>query len=297
MSEYCIKQSKENPVAVAVGGRYDGKLFSVVKKGDEKYESDEDDDIDPLEQLDIGDFVERFRLMDLDERMRVVESIKRKEPSKYKLKLDECKTFKIDSGQFSIMPTTETERVFIGGKSGMGKSSIASMYIREYIEMFPDRRVILLSIHENEKAYAMYPNMIRIPLDINFVDNVPSLEELSNSLVIFDDCDNLNDKNLSNVIKLLNNNLIANGRKYNIHVLTLYHLLMDYSRTRQLLNEANRVVFFLGVNAYHLGRFLKVYAGLSPEQIKKITGLRSRWCCLNMAIPNYFISESEIGIL
>jgi hypothetical protein len=140
-------------------------------------------------------------------------------------------------------------------------------------------------------------NIIQIPLDDSFVASPPELDDLKDALVIFDDTDNLTSKKLSDAVKAVNNNLIANGRKYNIHVITMSHQLMDYSRTRHLLNEANRVVFFLGGSAYHNKRYLSVYAGLDKSQIHKILSLKSRWVCLGLTIPNYFISMHEIGLI
>ena len=293
MTEYCIKVSNDNPIAIAMGGRYDGKGFSIVKKGSVK---DEDDERDPLEQLDISDFVDGFRLMDFDKRMRIVDSIRKGVPSKYKNKFDDCTTFKLDAGQFVLAPAPNTERVYIAGKSGVGKTSLAVMYAREYMDMFPDRKIVLISTHTDEAAYSSF-DIVQVPLDDSFIENPPSLDVLSESLVIFDDADNLTNKKLQDAVRAVNNDLIANGRKYGIHVVTLAHQLMDYSRTRHLLNEANRVVFFLGGSAYHNKRYLKVYAGLESHNIQKIMALKSRWVCLGLTIPNYYVSQHEIGLL
>jgi len=299
MDEYCVALNDSNPVAVVLGGRYDGRRVSIAKKDD--YQSDaEEDERDPFEQLDINEFLSNLAMMDISDRMRVVRKLKSREDttSKYAKKYKEsCKReLKLDAGQFVIMPTERTERVYIAGKSGVGKSTLASMYIREYTEMFPDRKVILISTHTEEKAYEMF-NIIQIPLDDSFIANPPELNDLKDALVIFDDTDNLTSKKLSDAVKSVNNNLIANGRKYNIHVITMSHQLMDYSRTRHLLNEANRVIFFLGGSAYHNKRYLSVYAGLDKSQINRILALKSRWVCLGLTIPNYFISQHEVGLI
>ena len=299
MDEYCVAVNDTNPVAVCMGGRYDGKKVSIAKKDD--YHSDEEEDErDPFEQLDINEFLENLAMMDVRDRMNVVRKLKSREDktSRYAKKYkDSCKReLKLDAGQFLILPTERTERVYIAGKSGVGKSTIASMYIREYTEMFPDRRVILVSTHSDEKAYEMF-DITQIPLDDSFVEKPPELLDLQNALVIFDDCDNLTSKKLSDAVKAVNNNLIANGRKYDIHVITMSHQLMDYSRTRHLLNEANRVIFFLGGSAYHNKRYLSVYAGLDKSQINRVLSLKSRWVCLGLTMPNYFISQHEVGLI
>lgn len=296
MSEYCVKISDSNPVAVVVGGSYDGKVISILK-------DTPDTDRDPFEQLDIKEFIENFKLMDIDERMEIVRQLKGEEKlkangKKFKEKFDEscANKFKIDSGQFNILPSKLTERVFIAGASGSGKSTIASMYIHEYKIMFPKNNVYLLSTHDGEKAYDVH-EIKQIKLDSEFLENPPTLDDLTDSLVIFDDADNLQDKKIQKAVNALNSDLISNGRKYNIHVLSLAHQLMDYSRTRLLLIEANRVIFFLNSGKYHTQRYLRVYAGLDQKQIRQIIDLKSRWVCLSTGIPNYYISQYEVGLI
>lgn len=296
MNDYCVKISDKNPVAIVCGGSYDGEIVSIVQ-------DKPDTNRDPLEQLDIKEFVKNFKLMDFDERMEIVKQLKGEEKlkqngKKLKEKFDEsCSNkFKIDSGQFNILPSKLTERVFIAGASGSGKSTIASMYIHEYKIMFPKNNIYLLSTHDGEKAYDVH-NVEQIKLDDDFLKKSLTLNYLSNSLVIFDDADNLQNKKIQSAINSLNSDLISNGRKYNIHVLSLAHQLMDYSRTRLLLIEANRVIFFLNSGKYHTQRYLKVYAGMDQKQIRTILNLKSRWVCLSTGIPNHYISQYEIGLL
>jgi hypothetical protein len=204
--------------------------------------------------------------------------------------------YRTDSETLCVYPSKNSERVFVAGKSGSGKSTFTAQYIREYTEMYPKRNVFLISTHEEEKAYRILP-INQIPLDETFLEKPPSLTDLTQSLVVFDDTDNLQDKDLQRAVQSLNNDLLANGRKYEIHVITLAHQLMDYSRSRTLLNEANRVVFFNGGSAYHVQRYLKVYAGLQPKQIRRILDSRSRWTCMGLTIPNYVVTEHEVYVL
>lgn len=302
MEDYCVKISNKHnndSIAVVCGGSYDSKYINIIK--DKNYKPN--NDIDPFEQLDTSDFVKKYKLLNRIQQKKIVESLKNDENidhlipgigNKYK---NLCKnSLKIDSGKFVILPNVKSERVFIAGASGVGKSCLTSMYIHEYKQLFPKREVYLFSTHENEKAY-QHHNINQILLDEKFAAEKYNLTDLQNSLIIFDDCDNLQNSKLSSKITLLNNDLISNGRKYNIHVVTLSHQLMDYKRTRLLLTEANKVVFFLGSGKYHINRYLRVYCGFDNDQIKKILKLRSRWVCLGFTIPNYFISEHEIGIL
>jgi hypothetical protein len=204
--------------------------------------------------------------------------------------------YRLDDGKMVVLPNKESERVFVAGKSGAGKSCFAASYMREYTELFPDRQIFLFSTHDGEKAYEQIEHTA-IVLDEAFVANPPKLDDLKNALCVFDDCDALQDKALLSAVDALNLDLINNGRKYNIHVVTLAHQLMEYKRTRGQLNEANRVVFFPQGSAYHNQRFLKVYAGMSGIWVKKILAEKSRWICLDLRIPQSYVTENAVVIV
>jgi hypothetical protein len=72
---------------------------------------------------------------------------------------------------------------------------------------------------------------------------------------------------------------------------------MDYKKTRVQLNEANRVVFFPQGSAYHNQRYLKTYAGLAGNWIKKILAERSRWICLDLRLPKSYVTENAVVII
>ena len=202
--------------------------------------------------------------------------------------------YRLDDGKMVVLPSKpETERTFVAGKSGSGKSWFAASYMREYLELYPDRKIYLFSTHEGEKAYSKIEHG-QVALDEDFATNPPTLEDLAGSLCVFDDCDALQDKKLMAAVDALNLDLINNGRKYNIHVMTLAHQLMEYKRTRGQLNEANRVVFFPGGSAYHSQRYLKVYAGMTGDQIKRIMSEKTRWVCLDLRLPTSYVTENAV---
>ena len=198
--------------------------------------------------------------------------------------------FKVPDGELIIIPSIETERMYIAGKSGCGKSTIAARYMVEYLKMFPDRRVILFSRHHEEKAYENIPHTA-IELNDELVESPIDLTEIKNSLIVFDDTDNLQDKRIKKALQALNDDIISNGRKYNIHCLTLAHQLLNYKESRNLLNEANRVVFFNNGTTYHIKNYLTKYAGIDAQLMRKILGLKSRWTLISLGYPMYILHE------
>jgi len=211
---------------------------------------------------------------------------------------DHCSSIRAPAGgSFILHPSETPERVYVAGPSGAGKSTITAQYVREFHEMYPKRSIFLFSTHDGEKAYEELP-VTQIDLDQEFLDDPPGLAELKESLVIFDDTDNLQDKGLQRAVQAVNSDLLANGRKHGIYVITLNHQISDYSRTRTQLNEANRVVLFPNAGGtYHVTRFLKVYAGMDKVQIKKFLDTSSRWAALGTTIPAYVITENEVYLV
>ncbi len=302
-------------VAVVSGGSHDGTVIKLVAE-DEKQDA-ETPRRDMHEVLDEGDYLidpVKFKMLPLAERLQIAAALARGdfgESSAEEEDEDEAPIrrrvakayrtrskyeYRLDDGKMVVLPSKESERVFAAGKSGAGKSFWTASYMREYSEMFEDRRVFLFSTHEDEKAYRLIEHTA-IPLDEAFIEAAPTLEDLSNSLCVFDDCDNLQNKKIAAAVDALNADLISNGRKYNIHVVTLAHQLMEYKRTRNQLNEANRVVFFPQGSQYHNQRYLKVYAGISGAWMKKILAERSRWICLDNRVPQSYVTENAVVII
>lgn len=204
--------------------------------------------------------------------------------------------FKVPDGELIVTPSVETERIYIAGKSGCGKSTMAARYMAEYLKMFPDRRIILFSRHTAEPAYEEIPHQA-IELNEELLEQPIELKEIENALVVFDDTDNLQDRRIKKALQLLNDDIISNGRKYNIHCLTLAHQLLNYKESRNLLNEANRVIFFNNGTTFHIKNYLTKYAGVDAQMVRKILGLKSRWTLVSLGYPMYILHEHGAFLL
>lgn len=298
------------PVAVICEDTHETILY--IKNTDNKDEDPDielSDDEDVFDVLSDDDFNEKaYKKYTMRDKLKLAKALRlQEEPSddylvdKYNTleqKLNKRLKTQIDLpyGCMIPIPDENSERIYIAGKSGSGKSCLTALYAREYHEMFPSRKIYIFTKHEKEKAYSKLPHT-EITCDDELVTEPIDVKMFSNSLVIFDDCDHIQDKKISENVRRFNNDLITTGRKYNIHTITLQHQLMDYKETRNLLNEANKVVFFNSASNYHITRYLKVYVGLEPDVIKKITGLKSRWTMINLSLPTYVLHEHGIFIL
>jgi hypothetical protein len=307
--DFMLSFTSGTPIAAIHEGKYHGKILHIVEEKEEPSRSLEEEDIEEL--LEAEDFKPFSRgnkqLRPLD-RQKLLKALRREQEPldealielyrrglqkvNHKLK----KEISLDCGRMFILPAPAPERVFVAGKSGSGKSCIAALYMNEYRRMYPNNSIYLISRHDDEHAYSTIEHT---PISLESLEEgeVPELEDLSNSLVVFDDCDNLQNKELSATLRALGDNLISNGRKYGIYTMWLNHQLMDYSKTRNLLMEANKVVFFASGDNYHVSEYLRRYAQLSKANIKKILDLRSRWTMLSTTIPQYVVHEHGAFVL
>jgi hypothetical protein len=314
---YMLSFTAGTPIAAICGGPYDGKTLHITEEKEQPDRNLQDEDV--MDLLDEDDMViptSRMKMLPIMERIKLGKAIARRQQPldehlvamyiknralvDHKLK----KELNIECGTMFILPSQQTERVYIAGKSGSGKSCLASMYMNEYRRLYPTNKIWLISRHNGEAAYEKIQHEV-IPLtlfekqprlageeDEEGEEGLPvDLTDLSNSLVVFDDCDNLQEKYVNDGLRKLSNDIISNGRKYGIYTIWLNHQLMEYTKTRNLLNEANKVIFFNSGNNYHIQRYLKTYVGMNADTIKKILALKSRWTMVALTLPSYVLHE------
>src|ERR1700750_116618 len=205
------------------------------------------------------------------------------------------------------LPAANTERIFIAGEAGCGKSTISAKYAMQYKKMFPENDIFLFARQEDPAFDKIKHN--EIILDFDFPDdgnkedidkvlhNEITIDSLENSLCIFDDCDNLQDIKLLTAIHKLMNDVTTNGRKRGIYVIYVSHLLMNYAQTRVMLNEANKVFFFPGCGTRQIENFLKIYGSMKTKEAEQLANMKSRWVMLAKRRPRYILHEKGFFML
>lgn len=198
-----------------------------------------------------------------------------------------------------ILPTedkNQRDSIMITGPSGAGKSVFVSQFIDEYIHKYPDRDVVLFSMKPQDRALDRY-KPIRIPLNHDMVDDPVKLSELENSLVIFDDIDQITDKEIQKAVWNLRDRILEVGRSKGISICTVSHLINNYSATRVVLNEADYVVFFPKSGAKRaITYFLQHYCGFDKDQINKTLSLPTRWAIVKKTYPMCVMHQTGIYI-
>lgn len=306
--------SRGKPIAAICGGPFDKKILCITEEDSLPDRSPAEEDIfDLLDEDDLSEHPGRHKALKSFDQLKLKKALSlRMEPlddhliAAYRRTIGKInnklkREIQLPNGLMFVLPDPDqTERVYIAGKSGSGKSTWAAIYMNEFLRMFPEKKIYLISRHDDEKTYSAIPHT-PVPIDTfqdMDSDNKPiDLPDLANSLVVFDDCDNIQDKKISIAIKKLSDDIVSNGRKYGIYTIWLNHQLMEYTKTRNLLNEANKTVFFNSGSNYHVKQYLLRYVGLNLEQIAKILAIRSRWTMIALTLPMYILHEHGAYLL
>ena len=213
---------------------------------------------------------------------------------KFLIKLQDSKEYVVP------LPCTiddNADHIYIAGQTGSGKSTWIANYVKELKKLYPKMDIFLFSTFDEDKALDLL-KPTRITINEEIVDSPISKEELKNSVVIFDDIDTIQPKKLANAIRRLRDDLLQNGRKLNIRVISTSHQVMNYRLTRDLIAFTQKVVLFPQCTTYNqLSRFLTVYIGLDKKEIKFIKDLNTRWIMIYKNHPSYMLWSSGAVIL
>lgn len=221
--------------------------------------------------------------------------------SKYEITLPISQRFEIvpPMGKYrEDRPEDKTTRFIIGGISGSGKSYQGSKFVEKYHTVYPKNKVYLFSTHMSDENFDKLPYIKRINIfHEDFTETPFNIGMLKNSLVIFDDVDNLQNPKLSKFIYGILNDINSNGRHQGISLIIILHQLCNYNKTKAILADISGAMLLLNGTEYTRNRFLKCYVGLDNKQQKYINKLRSEWVYIGMAAPQYVISQHKAFIL
>lgn len=309
---FTFNKINDNPIAKIrhKNGKSKDKLLYIDYKDDDDEDEDEDEDnIDTIIES-LNDETKKLVLLGLESGMNIDDILKslksKKGNSKSKVKYLGT-DFKLPKDYIMIdMPTQyinefghSSERVYMAGKSGAGKSTLASSYALEYSKIHPENNIHVFSRHSDDPVYSDDFEYEQIVVSDELLDAEIDLEDLRDSLVIFDDCDNLGatSPKLDKYIHRLVDDLMSNGRKYSISVVYLGHQVMNYKKTRGLINEANKVILFNNSMAKHNLAYLETYAGMSKNGARKLTEMKSRWFEVVYGPINFVLHEKGAIII
>lgn len=205
-----------------------------------------------------------------------------------------------DDGVIEPLPNFNKQQfIYISGPNGSGKSYYIRKWLIQYQKVYPDRQIYLFSNAYKDEALDDFKNLLRIKIDEKLLNKKPIRpEKFSNSIVIFDDVDSIQNPKLSKAIVALYNAILKDGRKLGITCIVTSHLMNNGARTKEIYNECSIIVFpTRGSNYYALTYALKRYIGLDQKQIKHISKLPTRMATIYKNYPQYVLYEKGIYLL
>jgi hypothetical protein len=209
------------------------------------------------------------------------------------------KIFNIDNNSlFPIFDPEEDRKVFyIAGMSGCGKSTFTSDIIKNYIKIYPKNKVYLFSNKPKDEVLDKHKKLVRIELNNELLDDPLTLDELSDSLVIFDDIEYTPNKQIGIELDRIRDLILQQGRSYKISFCYISHQLTNYKHSRVILNECHCCVLFPKLTTtYALKYLLEKYFGFNKNDIQKLKSLNSRWVCVNK-VPPYVLHQNGLYII
>jgi hypothetical protein len=218
----------------------------------------------------------------------------------------EFKYYVSDSGNIQVIPKQipeQRECIYIGGRSGSGKSTWASDFALQYQIENPGNRVFIFSVKSYDKVMdGKIPNLVRIPLDKKFVIDHSSneseiLNRYSDSLIIYDDFQQIKDDTVLKTLDLLKGLMLEVGRSKNISVISIQHKLLGSKLSIKEFTESDTIVFFPKYdNGEIFSALRKLHFSFNTiNNILDSDARKQRWLCLIR--PNIVVTKNYIKIV
>ena len=194
-------------------------------------------------------------------------------------------------------PKKERSIFYLTGASGSGKSYYASGLAQQYSKQYPNNDIYLFSAVKTDAILDKLKKLMRIDLK-KFMEQEIDIEDFKDSLVIYDDCDSLADKNIKKKVTSLQDRILQEGRHHCISAIITSHLSCNGKETKMILSESHSITFYpMSLNGRNLKYLLENYMGLDRNQIAKIKKIKSRWITHVKSYPQVILSEKEVYVL
>jgi hypothetical protein len=235
---------------------------------------------------------------------------------------NESSSVELEDNNCGIMrPIANSEHheiLYVCGPSGSGKSTYIGNYVKSYKQVFPKKRIVVISGVHKDKPLDDIEGIKRLDVtDETLIDNPLVVDDFRGenygSLVIFDDFDSITDKKIREAVfdfldRLLKTCRIHTDEKLSmkqrrnldIDVMVTGHQIFNYKATREIINELTSITIFPQAgNSYQITQFLKRYMGLDLKNIDRIyeIGEISRWVTLYRQFPQWVLYEKGCYML
>ena len=296
------------PVAFVTGGEHNDSILSLVEESyKNKKDVDKNEIIILIENL--------YRSMNGNISFTTLEQLKnaivdKRRPANRELAIhydhamnildgNKSKEIILEDGILVPMFDSSMERqvMMIGGMSGSGKSYYTANLCRTYKKQFPNHKLILFSNKSSDPAFDSLGYVERVVIDEELIVEPITLDELRNTLVIFDDVEHCHIKDVDKELDRIRDLILVQGRSYKTSFVYVSHQFSNYRQTRGILNECHSLTFFPATATKHSMKYLfDKYLGFDRKTIEKLMRLPSRWVTVQKSPPSAMYSNGSFLI-
>ena len=198
-----------------------------------------------------------------------------------------------------IPSNAERDVLYISAMSGSGKSFYTAEYVKQYHKKYNKNPIYLFSSIDNDKCLDSIKSIQRFNIkDPIFLNTPISAKDFEKSLVIFDDCDVLSDKNTKKKIFQILDEILQTGRHFHTSCIFTSHNSCSGNQTKCILNEATSITIFPKTAGNKSLRYLcDQYLGLDKKQIADLKKIEGRWVTFVRAYPRCIFTEKTSNLI
>jgi Cdc6-like AAA superfamily ATPase len=202
-----------------------------------------------------------------------------------------------------LLNPNERTVAYIAGPSGSGKTTYAVNLIKNFRKIHPKKTFYLFSRTDQKLDPAfnglkanqvlINENLIEDPIDI-------TKELTEGSILLFDDCNTIQNDKIKHAIDKLMSDIMEIGRKLDITIIITNHLVIPNEKkmARTVMNEMQSLtVFPKSGSSQQISYALKKYFGLNNNQIEGIISIPSRWITISKTYPMYVLYDKGCFVL
>lgn len=204
------------------------------------------------------------------------------------------------TGTFYMLPYIEknqTQRLFVSGMSGSGKS----MFIRSYIDTLRSMKG-----YKRNKVWMFTKNANEDPafkdLDNMEIVDTSDTEELfkvkytqfEKCIVVFDDWESGWDESVTNFFRQLMHQLLEFSRKQHVQIVVATHVTQQGPKTQKLIFECDTYILFHKNNFNSVQKFLVSYMDYRQRDVRFVKYLPGRHIVVRKSSPTHLLCDKKI---
>lgn len=191
---------------------------------------------------------------------------------------------------------------YIAGASGSGKTYLTSIIVKSMLKKYKnDKQVIVFSNTTDEEPLykPLKPLIYNLNNEeaINDIDDI-ELNNLENTITIFDDIDG-NKNNVYKKLINLSNNIFVNGRKKHINCIITSHKVAQGIITKFVIQNSQYICLFPLTDKQQFIYYMNAYQNMTKSELKEIIDLvkYSRFALIHIHHPRYILHTKGIILL